>query len=105
MQSATEFDKVGGITLTKPVSALAIGTADPIGHKSWATLDTTKSGAGTVVIRFADGTEKTLASVMLPVPKSKQQNRIHVRVSLSAVDETSVAVEPKAVESEALDGC
>jgi len=104
MESATEFDKVNAIVLTKPVSALAVGTADPVGHKSWVTLDTTKSGAGVVVIRFADGTEKTLASVMLPVPKSKQQNRIHVRVSLSAVDETSVAVEPKAVESKVLDG-
>ena len=104
MESATEFDKVNAIVLTKPVSALAVGTADPVGHKSWVTLDTARSGAGTVVIRFADGTEKTLASVMLPVPKSKQQNRIHVRVSLSAVDETSVAVEPKAVESKVLDG-
>jgi len=75
-----------------------MGTADPIGHKGWTVLDTTKSGTGTVVVRFADGTEKTLTSFVLPVPAAKQQNRILVRVSVVAVDEANVAVE--AVEAE-----
>jgi len=96
MQYATEFAE--GITLTKPTTVLSIGSADPIGHKGWPLLDTTKSGAGTVVIRFADGTEKTLASFMLPVPAKDKQNRILVRVSLAAIDTTSVAVNPAEVE-------
>jgi len=94
MQSSTEFDAVAGITLTKPTTAISIGSADPIGHKGWAVFDTTKSGAGTVVIRLADGTEKTLASFMLPVPAKDKQNRILVRVSLAAIDTTSVAEKP-----------
>jgi len=96
MQSATEFD--AGITLTKPTTAISIGSADPIGHKGWAVFDTTKSGAGVVVIRLADGTEKTLASFMLPVPAKDKQNRILVRVSVAVVDTTSVVVKPVEVE-------
>jgi hypothetical protein len=93
METATSFDDVKGVVVTKPASALSV-SADPTTRKGWTFVWGLKAGPGKVIYRAADGAEQVLADVVIPTPTKGNQARLDVRVAVGQTD----AVPVKAVE-------